>query len=296
MLNNLKSHLEKFDTKEHFFGAEFIENISSAECRDAYFIKVYDHEPLVLKKEWDFNESYFTLIDYLTTIKSQHVNGPMPEYVSSYYHDWLYYKRSYNIRKAWFYLTVHNEDDPDEVREMLIHILGRANCAAITSFFNIPNDEYRDHVINIMHYVGNTRAIRDLSMTYLDPKFGTQWQFHLWHLTPVTIIENFGYVFYLGNELSKIDYCPYDYDAKEYYYAQLYSNICKNLEKDIPKNRGITAERKMQIREEIDREVLNKSGSPCGFELDIDDDNDYSAVMDDECDIDSDFYLDADIE
>ena len=221
MLEQLLFHLERLDEEEQFFGTDFLHTISCAELADSYLLKIYDFEPLILYKEDSLPSNLFTAIHYLTEKKSQYVNGPEPEKVSQYYRDWLYYKQCYLIRKAWFYLNIENVEDIDEVTDQLIHILGLINYNTVTQIFQTSNEDYLGHGAIAMSYVGNSRAVRDLSMKYLDPLVGTQWQFHLWHLTPTTITDTYDYVFYLGNELSKIDYCPYDYKAKEYYYEAL---------------------------------------------------------------------------
>lgn len=270
MIEKFISQLKKFDEAENFFGKEFLDNVSFGECADAYLAKAYDYAPIVLKKEYGFKSNYFMLIGYLTTMKTQHVNGPLTGNETWYYKDWLLYKKSYNIRKAWFYATIQDEDDADEVVDLLINALGLANYHAVTTRINVSYEDYHTHVENVMEYVGNTRAVRDLSMKYLDPKYGTQWQFHLWNMTPVSLTENYGFVFYLGNEMSQIDYCPYNYKAHEYYYKKLYTTLHENLEKDIPKNDGITQERKKQIWEEIREDVL-KTSTYYYYEANLDD-------------------------
>ncbi len=267
MIDQLKAELKKFDEKEDFFGVDFIENISWGATADAFLLKVYDYEPLFFNKNECFEVFYLTVINYLTEIKSRHVNNAEPTQTTAYYQDWLMYKCGYNIRKAWFYMTIQDENDLEEVTNALIDILGRANYHALLENMNTPNEDYQRHATNIMNYIGNTRAVRDLSMRYLDPVIGTQWQFHLWHMTPVTIIEDFGYVFYLGNELSSIKYCPYDYSAHEYYYSDFYQHICNNLDKDIPKNRGISQEEKERVKSEINKRVfaLRRYPDACGF-------------------------------
>ncbi len=274
MLDIIKFQLEKFDAEEQFFGKEFLEAIRYAECTDSYLLKVYDYDPIILKKEDDAASNYLTAIHHLTYIKSQHINGPVPKEPSSYYKDWLVYKSNYNVRKAWFYMNVGNTDDLNEVTQLLIEILGHINYHAVTSFLNTNSANYKDQVSDVMNYIGNTRAVRDLNMKYLDSFYGTQWQFHLWYMTPTLITEQYDYIFYLGNELSKIKYCPYDYQATEYYYNALYEKIFSNMKKDIPANRHITDEMRGQIWQEIKREIFGqnpKSGPIDYYKFDSDD-------------------------
>ena len=150
MMEKMMSELKKFDEAEQFFGEEFIDNISISDCADAYIAEVYDYAPVLLKKEDGFESNYFTLINYLTKRKSQHENGPVPERISSYYQDWLIYKQCYNIRKAWFYLKANDVNDPDEVRDLFIEILGLTNYYAVTVLFNTSNEDYRGHAENVM--------------------------------------------------------------------------------------------------------------------------------------------------
>ena len=268
MMNNLLEQLRKFDDFEQVFGQEFLDTIQYGECEDAYLVKVSDLTPITLMKKDSFECNYFSLIAYLTEMKNIVMNGGTPDSGSRYHHDWLIYKIHYNIRKACFYLHTENVNDPDEVTDSLIYFLGKSNYHALTKLFNTSSEDYLEHAENVMIYIGNTRAIRDLCMKYLDPILGTQWQFHLWHMTPTTIIETYGDIFYLGNELSRLDYCPFDYQAEEYYYSRLYTQLYQYMSKDIPKNKHITKEMKKEIWKEICRDVLDKEPALEDFLLD----------------------------
>lgn len=255
MINEMLTQLRKFDQTENVFGKDLIDAIEFGECSDAYVVRVNAYPAVVLRKEDKFETNYFMLIHYLTDIKNQVMNGEEPHNETVYYHDWLIFKQSYNLRKAWFWLNVKDAEAPQEVIELLVSILGEINYKAVISLYNTKNTDYHTQADIIMEYLGNTRAVRDLSMKYLDPKLGIQWQFHLWNMMAYFIIDHYGQVFYLGNELSSLDYCPYGYRAKEYYYNAFYERLYLNLKKDIPKNEGITQQQKEAIREEINREI-----------------------------------------
>ena len=257
MMNKLLEQLKKFNTEEQAFSQEFIDSISYEICKDAYLIKVYDYPILTLMKDDGFETNYFSLIAYLTEMQNNAMNGGISEKMSRYCKDWLLFKKNYNIKKAWFYLNLKENKDLNEITDMLIRLLGVANYHAVMDCLYTDSTEYNDQAANIMVYLGNTRAIRDLSMRYLDPVLGTQWQFHLWHMTPTTITDNYGYIFYLGNELSSLSYCPFDYRAKQYYYSNFYTQLYENLNRDIPANSHVTEEMKQQIWEEIKHEVLD---------------------------------------
>lgn len=269
MIQEILFQLKNFEQSENIFGEDFIDAISYGESLDAYVIRVYEYPAIALMKENSFEENYFALIRYLTDMKNQYMNNSESHDETRYYCDWLRFRRSYNIRKAWFYLNVHDTEDAEEVQDLFVSILGKLNYHTLTVCLHTSQGDYRSHADIVMEYVGNTRAIRDLCMKFLDPKYGTQWQFHLWHLTPCTIIENYGYIFYLGNEMSSLAFCPYQYQAKEYYYESLYHQLYRNVEIDT----RITKEQKDKIWEEINREVTHLSSEP--DEIDNLDDMDF---------------------
>ena len=261
MMERILEELNKLDAAENLFGEDFIRSIIYNEAADGYIVRVKEYPFIIIMKDENFSISYFRFIAYLTEIKNQDMNGCEPHDESSYYHDWLTFRKTYNIRKAWFYLKVKDTHDPDEITDLLIEILGQANYRAVFTYFHTPPEDYLGNAWVVMDYLGNTRAVRDLSRKYLDEEYGIQWPFHLWHLTAHTLIEAFGYFFYLGNELGSLDFCPYDYTAQEYYYTELYRKIYQNTKRDIPRNRHLTEKMRQDIWQKIRKEIF-REGNP----------------------------------
>lgn len=267
MLERMLEELKKLDDAENMFGKEFINLIQCNELSDVYTIRVEGFPYLKLDKEVSFASSYFELIGYLTDIKSWYMNGGEPHDETSFYRDWIVFKKAYNIRMAWFYLNVKNTGDDEEVRGLFIDILGWANYHAIVECFNTASEDFRGHGRLVMRYVGNTRAIRNLCLKYLDDEHGHEWPFHLWHLTAYTLIEKYGFIFYLGNEMDKLEFCPYDYTAQEYYYNDLYKKILDFMDRDVPKNEHLTEQMKQATRRQVEREIFEESRKREDLEL-----------------------------
>lgn len=231
MIKKILEELEKFDQTENAFGKEVIEAVSYEETKEAFVVRLHEYPPVVLMKSESFRINYFSLIMYLTEMKNRMMNGEDPVNPNKYYYDWLTFKKSYNICKAWFYLNIQDVNDAMEIIELFIRILGKINYKAVVAGSGTPNTDYDQHASIVMEYIGNTRAVRDLSMKYLDDKYGTQWQFHLWNMMAHYLIDKYGNIFYLGNELSSLDFCPYTYRAEEYYYDAFYERLHENAEK-----------------------------------------------------------------
>lgn len=296
MIDKIFEELEKLNKAENIFSKELINAVSFGEVKDAYLFRVYECEPIVLNKDGRFEENYFDVIAYLTEMKNRMMVGEQRHDASRYNKDWLTFRKFYNVRKAWFYLHIKDTENLIEVRDLLTDIYGKLNYHTVISFYNASNADYHEHARIVMEYIGNTRAIRALSMKYLDPIYGTQWQFHLETLFAHSIVEQYGHIFYLGKELDSLEYCPYKYKAKEYYYGNFYGQLYANIIKDVPGNSDITDEEKRSIRCSILQEMedavcdLSRLHTP----LDDDDDDDDGYGYDFSIDEDDDFSIDED--
>ena len=267
MMKKMLRQLKKMDAAEKMFGKEFIDLITFSEAKDAYIVRVGDYQSCKLEKVEGFKKSYFSLIAYLTMTKNESLNGCEPHNETSFYHDWLTFKIAYNVRKAWFYLAIKDTENKEEIKDLFVEILGKANYRAVEDLFHTAPEDFHEHGKIVMNYIGNTRAVRDLCMKYLDNEHGlsNNWAFHLWHMTAQALIEEYGYIFYLGNEMGSLEYCPYDYTAKEYYYNYFYQRILNNTMRDIPYNRHLTKEKKRCMLTQMYKEIL---GEDPDFSLD----------------------------
>ena len=261
MIEKLKIQLRNLEEHEALFGDEILDGMHYETQGDSILAGFQDYPSVRLTGEDGFEQAFFTLIGYMTEMRSRFWNdraGVPEKYRTRYYHDWLNFHKAYNIRKAWFYLNVRDMKDVDEVTDLLMKIQGQNNYYAVVATMNTPSDNWRGLADIVINYVGHSRAIRDLSMRYLDPVLGVQWQFHLWHMTPNLIIEEYDYVFYIGNGLGDCGVCAYAEEAADPYYIGLYNKLISNMDRDIPANETLSVDQKRKIRAEIEAEVMGR--------------------------------------
>lgn len=226
--------LKRLEGKEHIFGKELINAIQYSEESDGYAVRVGEYPPVFLMEEDCLEDNYIELIGYLTKIKSRIFNQHRPEDSQGlYYSDWLAFKINYNAMKAEFYRKISNPWDADKVISFLSGWLGRENYNVVMTDMCVGAEKYRSRINHIFMYLGTARAIRDLTIKYLDNTYASCWAFHLWNLTPTYLTDKYGYIFYLGNELSSLEDCPYDYVPREYYYHDFYMKVKKSIEEDV---------------------------------------------------------------
>lgn len=243
--------LRKFDEIEHVFGNDLIDRIQWEEREDTYLVNIEDNESVVLNKNNDFEENYEKMVAYLTNMKSQILNHMIKG--DSYYHDWLIFRVHYVMQKAHFYLKISDLHDSKEIIQYLSDSMGKVNYKTVVKLINLSLVEYRRCINTIFNYLGATRALRDLALTYLDDNefHGEYWALQLWNLTPTFLTDQYGYIFYIGNEMGKMDNCPYDYKPEEYYYLSLYQRYIDN----IMDNQQLTIQQKEEIVHKIQEEI-----------------------------------------
>lgn len=247
MVDNMLDELKKLNEAENLFDNDLLERIQWNELKDAYAIRVCDYPAIVVKKRNSFESNYYLLIHYLTDINSQYRNKGCNKVKSSYYNDWLRFRQSYNIRLAYCYLNVKNMSDNKDLLECFITIMGQLNYYTVTNILNLNTFDVEGHVQNVMEYLGNFRAIRNMCIKYFENHFESQAAFHIWNLYPYSIIKEYGNIFYLGNELDSLgNWCPYNYEPKQYYYNQFYKTVRKNC------NMGMEDEEDIEDDEEIE--------------------------------------------
>lgn len=117
----------------------------------------------------------------------------------------------------------------------------------------MPYTDYHDHADNVMQYLGYACAVSDLASKYLDSKLDMQWQFHLGYMTASHLLETYGDIFYLGEELSEIDCCPYDYHGRGDGYNAFYEKLYWNVTDD--KFGRIPYEQQEEVRNSISEEL-----------------------------------------
>lgn len=234
MVNNMLEELKKLNEAESLFDNELLEKIQWNELKDAYTIRACEYPALVITKSSSFESNYYLLIHYLTDINSQYRNKECNKAKKSYYNDWLVYRQSYNVRLAYCYLNVKDMNDKTALLECFITIVGQLNYHAVTNMLNMDTTDLEGQVQNIMEYVGNSRAIRNMGIKYFENHFEREGAFHIWNLYPYSIIKEYGNIFYLGNELDSLgNWCPYNYEPKQYYYNQFYKTVRKNCNMDM---------------------------------------------------------------
>lgn len=156
-------------------------------------------------------------LDYQNAVK----HLPFEDYQAGnlYYNNWSEFRAVYSqTRYEFFSKSVDNMNDK-EVFDTLSEILGRSSADATTGLLRSVNN-LEDTLYYLSRYIGASRAIRNINIHNIDAEV-----FHLWTLTPQYIIENFGYVFYIGNEWDRTEICELDAVPKTHYYPSLIKRL-----------------------------------------------------------------------
>ncbi|MDD7372038.1 MAG: hypothetical protein PUH04_10590 [Firmicutes bacterium] len=243
--------LQKVNEEENLFDQEVMDAIQYGECEDAYVVRAFEGPAeLVIAKNDTFESQLAQFVHYVTWKNNQYKNDFPEDEQSPYARDWLSFKEEYNVIISIFY-SLDLLSDYEKIFDYLISTLGKANYRAVRDARLIKKSNVLDLAESVFRYIGVTRAVRNLSKKYLDKNFGIQWEFHLWHMTPNDLIKDYGYIFYLGNELDSLAWCPFSYVAKEYYYNDFYNRLYENLFIDLPVYKKITEEERKAVRKEV---------------------------------------------
>lgn len=121
---------------------------------------------------------------------------------SSYYNNWSEFRAVYSHTRYEFFSRFKNTMCSNEIFDILAEILGKNSAESTTGIIRSKCNS-QNILYYISRYIGASRAIRNLSVE----KSINAEVFHLWTMTPQYINENFGIVFYLGNEWDKIEVC-----------------------------------------------------------------------------------------
>lgn len=251
MMEKLLELLQRVDKEENLFGKEVMDNIQYGECKDVYVIRTFGGpDDLVISKKDSFESLLVQLVHYLTRKRNHYKNNFSKDELSPYTKDWLTFKEEYNVVVTMFYY-LDILSDYEKIFDFLISVLGKVNYRAVHDARVIKKSNVLELAESVFRYLGATRAVRNLSIKYLDETFGIQWEFHLWHMTPHDLTENYGYIFYLGNEMDSLEWCPLSYAAKEYYYNSFYKKLYENLFIDLPVYKQISDEEKEMAGKEV---------------------------------------------
>lgn len=137
-----------------------------------------------------------------------------------YYNNWSEFRAVYWQVRYEYFTKRHSDMRGKEAFDTLAEILGKYTADATTGLMRSRNNS-RDTLYFLSRYIGASRAIRNINMQEsVDAEV-----FHLWTMTPQYIIENFGFVFYIGNEWDETAACKLDAIPKTYYYNDLVQRI-----------------------------------------------------------------------
>ena len=157
-------------------------------------------------------------LDYQNAVKGLPFENRYPG--NRYYNNWSEFRAVYSHTRYDFFSKCAQEDDIQESFFSLAEILGRETADCVAGLMSSKNDLH-DTLYFISRYIGASRAVQNLNMQLgIDVP-----ALHLWHLTPQYIIENYGYVFYIGNEWDSTEVCSLNEVPKTYYYEELVSRI-----------------------------------------------------------------------
>lgn len=160
-------------------------------------------------------------LDYQNAVKDLPFEDYHPG--NRYYNNWSEFRAVYSHTRYEFFSKYADNMSEKQVFDILAEILGRNSADATTGLIRSASN-LEDALYYISRYIGASRAIRNINMQEsIDAEV-----FHLWTLTPQYIIENFGYVFYIGNEWDGTEICELDATPETCYYPALVERIADN--------------------------------------------------------------------
>ena len=153
-------------------------------------------------------------LDYQNAVKHLSFEDYHPG--NQYYNCWSEFRAVYSHTRYEFFSRYAENMSGKEDFDILAEILGRNSADATTGLIRSENN-YGDTLYYLSRYIGASRAIRNINMQ----KSINAEVFNLWELTPQYIVENFGDVFYIGNEWDETEMCDLEAEPKTYYYHAL---------------------------------------------------------------------------
>lgn len=156
-------------------------------------------------------------LDYQNAVKylefDQHHTG------NDYYNNWSEFRSVMAEIRFNIFVASKNCTSNKELFDVLSGLQGQWNADCIEGL--VRSDTLHDKLYYISRYIGASRAIRNLSTEYQLKSSA----FQLWNMMPVYIYENFGNVFYIGNEWDNTPICLLNQIPYSYYYEDLLRKI-----------------------------------------------------------------------
>ena len=156
-------------------------------------------------------------LDYGNEVKNLSFGEYRPG--TRYYNDWSEFRATYAHTRYEFFARYSPDMTSGDIFDALSEILGK-NSADATEGLMRSRDNIKDTLYFLSRYIGASRAIRNINMETINAP-----AFHLWTLTPQYIIENFGYVFYIGNEWDDTTVCDLDAAPETGFYLMLLKKL-----------------------------------------------------------------------
>ncbi|MBQ2942557.1 MAG: hypothetical protein IJD97_10000 [Clostridia bacterium] len=158
-------------------------------------------------------------LDYQNSVK--HLSFDDYHSGNRYYNNWSEFRAVYSHTRYEFFTKYSSNMSNKEVFDILAEILGKNSSDSVTGLIRSEND-LEDTLYYLSRYIGGSRAVRNINLQSINAEV-----FHLWTLTPQYIIENFGSVFYIGNEWDETEVCELDAVPKTYYYPMLVDRLAE---------------------------------------------------------------------
>lgn len=158
-------------------------------------------------------------LDYINAV----AGIPFEKYTpgNQFYYDWSEFRAAMvSFEFQFFHKNKENLSNRAACFEGLSSLLGIWIADSIEGIFNANSK--RDILYFLSRYIGAARAARNLSDEYV-PAVAYQ----LWHLMPLKIYENYGYVFYVANDWEDIQICRLNQEDTVHY-AVLLKRVEKN--------------------------------------------------------------------
>jgi hypothetical protein len=152
-------------------------------------------------------------LDYQNAVESLEFHMYHPGNI--YYNNWSEFRSVVEEIRFCVYEKSKNCTSKKDLFHLLSGILGQWNTDCVEGL--MKSDTINDKLYYISRHIGASRAIRNLSIDY---QLNSN-AFHLWNMMPYYIYENFGYVFYIGNEWDDMTSCSLDQIPSTYYYDAL---------------------------------------------------------------------------
>ena len=162
-------------------------------------------------------------IDYMNAVSNLCFDEYRPG--DRYFNNWSEFNAVNTSLKFEFFLTCQKPDDVYEGFLSLSSMLGRWSADCVEGL--MWSESIEDKLYFLSRYIGVSRAVRNIN---IEKGYNIR-SFHLWYITPTYITENFGDVFYIGNEFDSKKVCALS-DENSPAYDNLVYNLMKKSSND----------------------------------------------------------------